>query len=104
MAKLWWAGWILAAAALLGTAWALGRASAYNAAIVDVYSMADDVDRLHTNGRQQLVDLKKFEQHQDVEAAAILEVGAYLRQREQITEYNRRVVADGFGAKVKGRR
>ena len=98
MAKLWWAGWIVAVAALLGAAWAWGHAAggaaAYDRAISDVHLMSDNVDRLRANGEAMLTDLKTFEQHQDVEANAIIEAGAYLKKRQQQELYNMTAVID----------
>lgn len=94
MAKLWWAGWVLAAAALLGAAWAIGRATAFEAAIVHVNVMADDVDRLRHNNELVLADLKTFQSHQEAASDAILEMGSYLRERQNQIDWNRRAVVD----------
>lgn len=93
-AKLWWAGWVLAGAALLGTAWALGRAAAFDEAIVEVGVMSDNVDRLRHNNELYLADLKRFEEHQDAQGNAILELGGYLRERQDQINWNRRAVVD----------
>lgn len=94
MAKLWWAGWVLAAAALLGAAWAFGRAAAFEASIIELNVMADNVDRLRANNMATLADLKTFQEHQDAASDAILEMGTYLRERQNQIDWNRRAVVD----------
>lgn len=97
-AKLWWAGWVLAAAALLGASFAWARVveqrASYEAVIVDLHVLTDNVDRLRANNDQTIGDISRLQQSQDASIAAILDVGQYLQARQDQMHYNRRAVVD----------
>lgn len=94
LAKLWWAGWVMAGLATLLLAWALGKARAYQNAVHDVHALARELDEVREVQVKTTTAFTQAWENQQQAIDLVAEAANQIRNRQQMAEYNRNAVVD----------